>query len=456
MVTMTRPAVARLIPEARGRSSVATTLAFHHDQIGFLAAALRANPDIVRIRLLGTPLIMVNHPDYVQHVLVDNHENYNKDTALFRAVRPVLRNGLIGAVGGELWHRQRRLMQPSFHRPKTAAFVGNMTAETADMLERWRQRHPGGGVVDVSSETGQLALRIVGRNLFGTDVGQSSEALEQAFTRANTIMTDFFRFPFPPLSVPTPAHLKLRRLIAWFDRYVDELIERRRAPGYQGDDLLAVLAEAIDEETGEPMPAQQLHEEVVNIMIGGYETATLAVSWLLHHVARDQEIQRRLHAEVDAELGGRTPGFGDLGRLTYLRMVADETLRMNTPAWQTMRGVVHDDEIDGYRIPARSGVYINYFTLHRHPEFWPDPERFDPERFTAAGKAARPRNAYQPFGSGPRICIGKHFALAELLVITAMILQTYRLRPAPGAPVRVKPMITLRPDRPIRLELEAR
>lgn len=451
-----QPAGTRAIPDGDERSRLAITLAFHRDQIGLLNSALRRNRDIVQIRLVGTTLIMLNHPDYMQHVLVDHHENYDKDTVLYRAVRPVLRDGLIGAIGGEAWHRQRRLMQPSFHRPKTAAYVANMTGQTAAMLDRWRRDYPAGTAVDVGPELSRLALRIVCRTLFGADIGADADRMERSFRQANDILSAFFRFPFPPLSVPTPSHLRLRRLIGWLDAVVDRLIEQRRAPGYAGEDLLTALAEAVDEDTGERMTSRQLHEEVVNIMIGGYETSTQSASWLLYYAALHQDVQRRMQEELDAVLGGRPPTFEDLSRLTYTRMVIDETLRLNTPAWQTMRGVVEDDVIDGYPLPAGAGVYLNFYTLHRHPEFWPDPERFDPERFTPQQVAARHRSAYQPFATGPRNCIGKHFARTELHVIAAMVLQSHRLRLAPGPEIRPKPLITLCPDPGVRLLLEPR
>jgi cytochrome P450 len=445
-----------VIPTAGPRNQLAGTLAFKRDQLGFLAKAIRKHPDIFRLQLLPIPLVMVNHPDYVQHVLVDNNQNYNKDSALYRTVRPVLRNGLIGAIGGEAWHRQRRLMQPSFHRPKTAAFVTNMTEETNAMLSRWQVKYPSDEVVSVIPEIGNLALRIVTRTLFGADVGPSTEALERDFTSANKIMGRFFRFPFPPLSFPTPSHRELRRLISRLDEYVDDLVRWRRTPGNDGHDLLTALASAIDEDTGEPMSVQQLHEEVVNIMVGGYETTTNAAAWLLYHVAKNQAVQERIHGELDSVLAGRTPDFADLSRLRYTRMVVDETLRLTTPAWQTMRGAIGDDEIGGYSIPRGTGIYINFLMLHRHPAFWPDPEKFDPERFTPENIAKRPRNAYIPFASGPRICIGKHFALSELQIVIAMVLQAYRISLPAGHPVEMHPMITLRPKPGVSLYLERR
>lgn len=456
---LTRAATGRAIPEAAFSSRLSATRAFLQDQIGFLNAVTRRNPDIARIRLVGLSMIMMNHPDYVRHVLVDEFENYDKNNMLYRAVRPILRDGLIGVVGGEAWRQQRRRIQPAVRRPKIAAYVENMVEETAEMLEGWRRdrgaREPAG--VEVGSQLSVLVVRIVTRTLFGADLGSRAEEMERNFRAANDIVSRFVRLPFPPLGFPTPSHVRLRSLTKWLDRSVDGLIEQRLGSGDDfGEDLLSALAQAVDEETGERMSARQLHNEIVNLLIGGYETSTHASAWLLYDLARNPEVQERAYAEIDRVLGGRTPSFDDFRDLTYLRMVVDETLRLAPPGWQNMRGAIRDDEVDGYRIPAGSGIYINFYTLHRHPEFWPDPERFDPERFTPEQVADRHRAAYLPFLAGPRVCIGKHFALTELMVIAAMVLQSFRLTVADGAPVTPTPRVTLSPGPEVRLVLEPR
>lgn len=431
--------------------------AVRRNQIAFLSKAVQTHGDVFRMRLLGNPLVMLNHPDHVHRVLVENRENYDKENFLYRTVRPVLRNGLIGAIGGESWHRQRRLMQPSFHRPKISAFADTMTEETAAMLRRWEQRYQDGDVAAVVPDVGHVALRIVTRNLFGADVGPTTEAIENDFTYANKIMGDFFRFPFPPLHWPTPSHLRLRKLISNLDHFVAEMIEQRNTRTDGSPTLLSILADAVDEETGHRMDAVQLQQEVVNIMVGGYETTTGAASFLLHLLAKHPDVQERMHDELVEVLDGRTPDFTAVSKLKYTRMVVDETLRLRGPAWQTMRRAVGPDEVGGFDIAANTGIYINFFTLHRHREFWTDPERFDPERFAPEAVAGRPKNAYIPFGAGLRVCIGKHFALTELTIIAAMIVQQYRLRMPEGhPPVGLDQLVTLRPKNEVLLRLERR
>ncbi|SMQ18925.1 Cytochrome P450 [Streptomyces sp. Ag82_O1-12] len=447
----------RAVPNLGLRDQLAGLRAIRKDQVAFLNRAIHKHGDVFRLRLLGNSLVMLNHPDHVQRVLIENRENYDKENFLYRTVRPVLRNGLIGAVGGESWHRQRRLMQPSFHRPKIAAFADTMSDETDAMLQRWEHRYQDGDVVPVVPDVGHTALRIVTRNLFGADVGPTTEAIEQDFIYANHIMGNFFRFPFPPLHWPTPSHLRLRQLIENLHNFVADMIEQRDAHGDTSPNLLGILADAIDEDTGHHMDKVQLQHEVVNIMVGGYETTTGAASFLLYLIARHPEIQERMHDEVAEVLDGGKPDFAAVARLKYTRMVLDETLRLRGPAWQTMRRAVGPDTMGDFAIEPNSGIYINFYTMHRHRDFWPDPERFDPERFTPEAIAARPKSAYMPFGAGPRICIGKHFALTELVIIAAMIVQKYRLRLPEGRPsVGMEQLVTLRPKHDVLLRLERR
>jgi cytochrome P450 len=449
--------VAPPVPRAGRLAQLDASIWLRRDQIGFLRHALGRYGDIFSLRVLGMPLVMVNHPDYVQRVLVDNHTNYDKDSLLYRVVRPVLRDGLIGAVGGEAWHRQRRLMQPSFHRPNVSVFASNMTDETDAMLDRWDRTVTDGDVVDFTAELGHLALRIVTRTLFGADVGDSTEAIEADFTVANRIMGAFFRFPFPPLSWPTPSHRRLRALIDNLDAFIDELVRQRADRTEERHDLLSVLAAAVDQDTGYRMTAEQLHHEVLNIMVGGYETTTHTLGWMFYQVARHPEVMQRIQDEVDAVIGDRPPTFDDLLALRYSRRVVDETLRMNSAAWQTMRHAIDDDVIGGHHIPAGSGIYINILTVHRHPEYWPDPDRFDPDRFLPAAIAERPRNSYLPFGLGPRNCIGKHFALTELHLVLVMILQRYTLRLPDGVTtIPMQPMVTLRPKGGVHMHVTRR
>ena len=448
---------AATLPTLGPRASLSALSRFHRDQVGFVETAVREYGDIFRIRLPGHSFVMVNAPEYVQRILLDHSANYDQDNLLYRLTRPVFRTGIVTSIGGEPWRRQRRLMQPCFHRPNVAAFAVNMSDETARMLDRWRKTTVAGQPREISGDMGNLALRIVTRTLFGADVGESTEKLEADFTEINRIFGDYFRFPFPPMSFPTPAHRRLRQLVRNIDGFIADLVAKRAADGTDHGDLFSILASAVDAETGEPMTATQLQHEVLNIMVGGYETTTYSLAWLLYLVARHPEVQQRVRDEVDAVLGDRAPTADDLASLPYVKQVVDETLRVSPAAWQTMRHAVDRDVIGGYDVPAGASIYVNLLTLHRHPSYWPDPARFDPDRFSPAVSAQRPRNAYIPFGIGPRACLGKSFALTELQIVLAMVAQQFDLVIPPAQePVRMQPLISLRPEGGVHLLLEPR
>ncbi|MPZ82283.1 MAG: cytochrome P450 [Actinophytocola sp.] len=449
------------IPTIRTRDGIGGTLAFKRDPLSFLRSGIDRYGDIFRFRPLGIPMVLVNHPDYIRQILVDKGANYDKDAVIFRVVRPVLRNGLIANPDMELWRRQRRMMAPHFTPRVVSRFAGNMTDETVQMLERWARRPDPEAPLDVTHEIGQLALRIVNRSLFSAEVGTAAQGFERAFQSANAILGAFFRFPFPPLSVPTPSHRRLRRAIDEMDAFVSGFIRKRldeEAGTDKDSDLLTLLLHTVDEEDGRGMNLEQLHHEVLNICIGAYETTTNTLSWVFYLMARHPDAEAALHHEVDTVLGDRVvPDFADLPGLAYTRMVIDEALRIYSPAYQFMRRAREEDEIDGHRLPAGTNVLINSYFLHRHPDFWEDPERFVPERFTPERVAERPKHAYIPFGSGHRICIGKHFALTELTLVLATVARGHRLVMPEGAPeVHPEGLITLHPKGGIHLRPERR
>ncbi|WP_330343249.1 cytochrome P450 [Streptomyces sp. NBC_00557] len=453
----------RELPVAGARNLFGGALAFKRDQLGFLAENIRRHGDLFRFSPLGVPMVLANHPDHIQHILVDGEERYDKDATIFKVVRPVLRNGLISIADKEQWSRQRRMMAPHFTPRTVAGFAENMTSETVRMLERWERRpRSAGDVLDVTDEIGQLALRIVNRSLFSADVSRAAQAFERAFAAANNVLGSFFRFPFPPLSWPTTRRRRLRRAIDDMDHFVSGVIRERLSGEGAGQtnpqrpDLLTLLLHSVDDD-GTAMDLEQLHHEVLNLCIGAFETTTNTLSWAFYLLARHPQAEQRLHAEVDQVLAGRVPRFEDLPQLTYTRRVIDETLRIYSPAYQTMRHAREEDVIAGYRIPSGSNVLLNSYLLHRHPEFWPDPDRFDPENFAPERVAARPKHAYIPFGSGRRVCIGKHFALTELTLALATVARGHRLLLPDGAPVvEPEPLITLHPRGGVHLRLVRR
>jgi cytochrome P450 len=406
--------------------------------------------DIVRIRFVFWPTYLLFHPDHVRHVLQEKHTNYSKDLYTYRMLRPVVGNGLVTNDGAD-WLRQRRLIQPAFHRQRLARVGDLAVASSEAMLEGWSAFAREGRSVDVSAEMLRMTLQIAAQALFSVDLSTEDQRVTEAFAAVNELLTDYVHSPIPPFAVPTRRSLRLRAARATLDRLVRRIITTRRSePGDEGD-VLSMLLLARDEETGEGMDDRQVRDEVMTLLFAGHETTATALTWACYLLAVNPQHQDQVRTEVS---GLGTPGAEDLPRLTYTRMVLEETLRLFPPAWSFGRKAIRDDEVGGYGIPAGSLVWVCPFVTHRDPRFWERPETFEPERFTPERAASRHRLAYFPFASGPRMCIGAHFAMTVAQLTLASIARRYRLRLAPGSSVEPEALITLRPRGSVDLMLE--
>lgn len=400
--------------------------------------------DVVRFRGGIWFAFLVAHPDDVKHILQENYQNYLKGIT-YEYLKPVIGLGLL-TNEGESWLQQRRLAQPAFHRQRIAAISDVMTDAAVRMTERWVEIAAGCAPVDVAAEMMRLALDIVGRTLLGSDVGSEADAVRAAVKigqehvnyRATHIIT-------PAEKYPTPQNRRFKAAVKVLDDVVYRVIEERRRAEEDTGDLLSMLLLARDEDTGERMNDKQLRDEVMTIFLAGHETTANALAWTWYLLSQSPEVEAKLHEEIDSVLGGRAPTVADLPRLVYTRMVFDEVLRLYPPAWAMGRFSLKGDTVGGYELPSHQQVFLSPYVTHRHPDFWPDPERFDPERFRPGMEATRPKYAYFPFGGGPRRCIGSDFATIESLLVLATVAQRYRLHLVEGHPVEPEPLITLRP-----------
>ena len=421
------------------------------DQLSILVPEL-FNRNITYTRLLFLHSFLVIKPEYIEHVLLTNQKNYGKSHFLRRALGPLLGDGLLISEG-EFWRRQRRIAAPAFHNKRIAGFVATMAECTEATLARWRgMTEP----FDVAAEMMGLTLDIIARTMFSKDVRGEVETVRRLTDVVVALppnMLDLLGFPeWLPRRQP-PAY---RRVIAEFDAMVARLLTERRADGIDRGDLLSMLLAARDPETGEGMSDKQLRDEILTIFLAGHETTANALTWTWYLLARHPEAEARLHDELDRVLGGRPPSFADLAELKWTRMVIEEAMRLYPPAHTIARMAIGEDRIGGVRIPPGASITISIYVTHRNPNLWPEPERFDPERFAPAVGARRHRFAYLPFGGGPRICIGSSFALAEAQVIIAAIAQRYRLRLAPDRLVEPIGLVTLRPRTGVWMTLEPR
>lgn len=441
------------IPRAGGLPLIGSLPGFVRDPLGLLRRSAQLG-DVSRLELGLLDAILLHHPDHVDHVFRLHHRRYIKEGPFWTSVRALLGNGLPTSSGDE-WRRHRRMMQPQFHRRR----LEGLTTLVIDALEEsldWDDVESSWQVLDIGARMPHLTMNVVSAAILGS---HGSRGRAQAVAEALSIATDhLFRAMLVhrlPSWLPLPGRGRYEQAIADMRREGLRLIEDRRRQLHEGDDLLGLLIEATDEETGEGMTDAQLLDETMSMLLAGYETTSTGLQWCLHLLTQHPEQLGRLREECDAVLRGRSPRAEDLRKLRYARWVMQEALRLYPSQWWLPRMAAEDDEIGGHAIPKGAIVAPVMYTVHRHPEFWPDPERFDPERFDPARAAGRHPMAWVPFGAGPRKCIGQELALMEATLALAMITQRFELE-ASGHEVRPEVKISLRPADGVRLRIRRR
>ena len=425
------------------------------ERIWRYAADANEYGDIVRYETGPFVIHVTRSPDHIKHVFQENHANYIKGRGM-RKMKVFLGEGLLTSEG-TFWRRQRKLVQPAFHRQRLQALASIMSDTAAEMLAAWKPLALAERPVDIARQMMRITLNIAAKTLFSVDVSHEAEsvgralsvALDEASRRTFTVLD-------APMWVKTPRNVRYQRAMDELDRVVYGIIATRRETKTDAFDLLGMLMAVKDEDTGETMSDKQLRDETMTLFLAGHETTANVLSWTWYLLSKHPEEYRRLEREVDQVLAGRAPSFADLGDLKRTRMVVEESMRLFPPAWIVGRTALGADVIGGYAIPKGSIVAASPFLVHRHPAFWPNPEGFDPGRLDADVAAKRHKYAYFPFGGGPRICIGNQFAMMEAQILVAMIAQRYRLELVPGARVTPEPLITLRPKGGVPMTIHAR
>jgi len=412
--------------------------------------------DIIAQRILWRHMFIINEPNAIRYIVLDNAANYTKSEVGRRLLEPALGRGLLTSEG-ETWRRHRRIMAPAFDPRSIVGYAPIMTKMTEELLAKW-DTLPAPRELDVATAMMELTLHIISKAMFSSDSDEIVDSVEIGVsTYQKTVrpsMLDLLHFPLwlARLLAPLPTGI-LRE----FDQKVDRLLtERGKQPDAEPKDLLARLIAARDGETGGGMSPGEVRDQVVTIFMAGHETTSLALTWTFYLLSQHPAVEAKLHAELADVLKGRTPVNDDVARLRYTRMVIEESMRLYPPAHTFGRQPIADDHILGHRMPAGAEVLILPWLIHRKPSLWENPERFDPERFAPERAAARPRFAYIPFGAGARICIGAAFAMTEAVLILATIAQRYQLHLAPGFPVEPQGLITLRPRCGLLMNLERR
>ena len=416
-------------PGPRGAFLLGSLPAARRDPLKMITDAVRDHGDVVRLTFGPTAVHLVRHPDQMKAVLQDPAV-FSKQTRGFDNIRLLIPGGLLTSEGA-FWLQQRRIAQPAFHKQRIAGFMTTMARAAEATVDGWRD----GAEIDLFEEMMRLTLRNVGETLLGVDARSHAETVAAAFDEVLRFIRDRALAPVPiPASWPTPANRRFRRARAELDAVVYGLIAQRRAT--PGEDLLSLLLEARDEDTGTSMSDLQLHDEVLTMFLAGHETTATALAWTLWLVARAPQVREQLEAGPEG---------------AFSRQVVDEALRLYPPVWMIPRRAEIETGLGGYRIPSRSLVLLSIYALHRHPQLWERPDQFDPSRF----RTPPPRWSYLPFGGGPHQCIGNAFALAELQLVLAAVTRRFRLEALDDG-VEPQPLVTLRPRGGIRVRLHKR
>ena len=451
----------RTPPGPPGSFGLGSALDFRKDLLGTTHRAMLQYGDVVRFTVghpgrLQQQMFGVFRPDHIQHVLAGASANYIKNDAAYNELRSLLGDGLLTSEGEE-WKRQKRMIQPIFTHKRVASYVPMMSSEAARTAARWAERADAGDPVDLNDEMARVTLAVVGKALFGSQVGGAVSVIrhtvpflsERAIARALNPLA-------LPGTWPTPANRRAARFQTALYDVVDDLISSRRARPADDEDLLGLLLRATDPESGERLDDREVRDQVLIFLLAGHETTATSLTFALHLLGRHPDVQANVHTEIDRVLEGRTqPALEDVLALRYTTMVIKEAMRLYPAAYAISRYCVNDDTIGGYHIPAGSPVFCSPWATHRHPDLWEEPEEFNPERFTPDREKARPRYAYFPFGGGPRACIGQYFSMLEAVVVVAMLLQQYRIATPPG-PVKLFTGITLRPQGAVPATIERR
>ena len=450
-MTLQTPTPYKTIPGPRGLPLLGVMPEMVSDMLGLFTKTAREFGGIAQFRLLNSTYFLITNPDYVKYILQDNYKNYIRGRSV-ETGRVLLGNGL-PLIDGDFWLRERRLLQPAFHRERLAALTSTASNVIDSFIQKWDQNTQNGRTLDLDEEMMRLTLTVIIKSMFSADIDNKIEALSRAFNVASKFMLWRSQQMWaPPLSVPIPRNVEYNRAFKVLNATIYPLIaDARNNPK---DDLLGMLLAMRDEETGEGMTDQQARDEVVTIFFAGHETTAASMAWGFYLLSEHPEVEERVRDELKTVLNGRIPTFTDLPKLAYTQRVINEVLRLYPAAYLFAREAVTEDVIDGYPIPPKTLIFITPFITHRDPKYWPDPERFDPDRFTPEQVSSRPRHVYYPFGEGPHVCIGNNFALMEMQLIIAIALQRFRLRLVPNHPIALKPEATLRPKHGMKMTVE--
>jgi cytochrome P450 len=437
------PALLPRRPRSGGHPLLGHLLEFRRDRFGLAQRMGKEDQELVEMRMGFFTILMASSARAAHEILVEKADGFVKSRGLSVFARPLLGDGLLTSEH-EVHKRQRRMMAPVFAHKRIAAYGEVMVDKALHTLERLRTE--GVAETDLAEEMMRLTLEIVGKTLFDAELAGEASAVGDALTIAMRQMMDAMVrvIPTPP-SVPTPGNLRLRRAVQRLDEIVYGMIRERRASGVDRGDMLGMLLATRDADDGTGLGDREVRDQAMTILLAGHETTANALAWTFYLLGRHPEARDAVEREVDAVLGGRPATTADLPHLPYALSVIKESMRLYPPAYMIGRRTTKDLTIGGTRVGRGQVVIVNVIGIHRNGDAFPDPDRFDPDRFAPEREKALPPHAYMPFGAGPRICIGNHFALMEAHLVLATLAQKVRFDLASDAPAETDPLVTLRP-----------
>jgi len=444
---------ARKIPAVKGLPVLGNTLAALKDPLKFLTLLKKNYGDVVNVRVGAREYSVIQSPEGCRHVLQENAKNYYKPGAA-KMMKRFLGDGL-ATSNGELWLKQRRLIQPAFHRKKLDGLLNTITGETDALIQTWKNCPE--KVMDINQALLKLTLGNITKTMFGTDVKDNIDniafVVNKLLASASSSLTSLIRLP---LSVPTPANIKFLNANREFEKIIYEIIERRKKENREtSNDLLDLLLHAYDDESKTFMTARQLRDEITTIFMAGHETTAQTLSWVFYQISLHPGVCRQINSEISG-LGNDAYTVDSLQKMTYTKSVIEETMRMYPPVWLIARKAYHDDEICGYVLPAGSTVLINVYGMNHDALHWKEPGLFEPSRFEPVKRSQHHPFQFIPFGGGQRLCIGNLFAMMVMQVVVGKLVTAFDFETLPGSKALPEPNVTLRARNGIRLLVKAR
>lgn len=440
--------------KVRGNFLLGNTLEILRNPVQFLSKLAKDHGPVVTVNFAGKKFYVLQHPDYIKHVLLDNYKQYRKPGAT-QLLREFLGDGL-STSNDELWLRQRRLMQPAFHKQQLNTAIKIIHEEATIFIDRLSNL-PANTKININHELLQLTICIISRAMFNADLNTEMDtmvnSLEQLAAFASSWMKSLVKIP---THWPTPANKMYRKNSKIFNEIIYGIIARRKKEIQNRtdptcNDLLDMLLYHYDESTASHLPDKLLRDEITTMFMAGHETTAQTLGWALYHIAEQKTISKKLKQESIDVTYNRLLMFDDVPKLVYTRQVIQETLRHYPPIWAVLRTPMGDDKIHSLHLPSKSNVLLNIYGLHHHPSYWSQPTSFNPDHFSAEAEIQRPPYVFIPFGAGPRLCLGHNFAMLVMQVVLSRIIKVFEFTVPAGFTPEVEPNITLRAKNGIQL-----